>query len=267
MAEPLIAAHGLTKSYRGHGHRFVTALDGVNLHVLPNEGVAVVGESGSGKSTLLRCLAALERPDAGTVHWEGAEVWSLSAEQRRQHRRAIQLIFQDAFASFNPRFTVAEIVREPLENFAHAPRRVLNEQVSALLRRVGLAPELAERYPHELSGGQQQRVALARALALRPRVLLCDEPLSNLDVSVQAHLLTLLRELRRQEHLSLLFVTHNLALVPYLCDRVLVMFRGKIVEELSKNKLSAAQHPYTRNLIASVPDIDYLRHHDRGTSP
>jgi|DewCreStandDraft_5_1066085.scaffolds.fasta_scaffold00112_139 ABC-type dipeptide/oligopeptide/nickel transport system ATPase subunit len=256
MTEPLIAARGLTKRYRGHGRRIVTALNGVDIHLLPGESVAIVGESGSGKSTLLRCLAALERPDQGCVHWEGAEVWSLTPEQRRQRRRVIQVVFQDALASFNPRFTVAEIVREPLENYEGAPRRVLDEQVITLLQRVGLAPELARRYPHELSGGQQQRVALARALALRPRLLLCDEPLSNLDVTIQAYLLALLRSLRWQERLSLLFVTHNLALVPAICDRVLVMLRGQIVEELPANRLTEAQHPYTRALLAAVPDID-----------
>jgi ABC-type dipeptide/oligopeptide/nickel transport system ATPase subunit len=254
--DALITAERLVRRYRGHGGRHVTALDGVSLTVAPGESVAVVGESGSGKSTLVRCLAALERPDAGRVLWDGTDVWTLHADALRQRRRQVQLIFQDARASFNPRFTVAKIVAEPLANFERMRRATLQEQVAALLRRVELDPAVAVRYPHELSGGQLQRVAIARALALRPRLLLCDEPLSSLDVSIQAQMLSLLRDLRANQNLSLLFVTHNLALVPAICDRVLVMWAGQIVEELKAERLMQAQHPYTRALLAAVPDIE-----------
>jgi len=258
---PLIAAEGLVRVYGGRGARRIRALNDVTLAILPGESVAVVGESGSGKSTLVRCLVALERVDVGRVLWEGANVRSLSAAELRRRRQHVQVIFQDSLAAFNPRFTVAQVMREPLDNYVVQPsvsngRDTASNDVYALLERVGLEPSLARRYPHELSGGQQQRVAIARALALRPKLLLCDEPLSSLDVSVQAQILTLLQDLRRQEGVSLLFVTHNLALVPYVSDRALVMQDGRIVEDLPSRRLEAAVNPYTRALLATVPDID-----------
>lgn len=256
--ESLIAAVGLVRRYRGPEGRQISALDGVTLEILPGESVAVVGESGSGKSTLVRCLAALERPDRGSVRWDGADVWALPPEALRQRRRHIQVIFQDSLASFNPRFTVAGIVGEPLKNFVQGRAGEPGSQVRALLRRVGLGEEFLDRFPHQLSGGQQQRVAIARALALRPRLLLCDEPLSGLDVSIQAEIRSLLRALRQEEGLSLLFVTHNLALVPSVADRVLVMHRGRVVEALSTSSLEQALDPYTRALLDAVPDVEAL---------
>lgn len=252
---PLVAGEGLVRLYTARGGRRVQALRGVSLAVYPGESVAVVGESGSGKSTLVRLLAALERPDGGRVLWDGADVARLSTTAVRQERRHVQVIFQDSLAAFNPRFRIGQIVGEPLANFPAAGRDE-DAAVLALLDRAGLAPELVSRFPHELSGGQQQRVAIARALAPQPRLLLCDEPLSGLDVSVQAQMLQLLQQLRQENGLSLLFVTHNLALVPYVSDRVLVMQAGRVVEELPAQALDTASHPYARALLAAVPDLE-----------
>ncbi len=255
---PIVSARDLVRQYRGRQGRLTTALDGVSLDVQVGESVAVVGESGSGKSTLVRCLAGLERPDSGRVCWDGADLASLSSGAARRQRVRLQVIFQDALDSFDPRFTVEAIIREPLDNFPDQTRLWDGPRgaVAELLRRVRLDPALALRYPHQLSGGQQQRVAIARALALQPALLLCDEPLSGLDVMVQGQILALLRDLRRQERLALLFVTHNLAVVPEVAGRVLVVHHGRLVEELAADNLDGASHPYTRALLDAVPDLE-----------
>lgn len=219
----------------------------------------MVGESGCGKSTLGRLLLCLEAPTAGEVRWRGRVVTGLRESALREFRRRVQIVFQDPTASLNPRQTVGAAIAEPLANFGF-PRQERAERVAALLPLVGLTLADAARYPHELSGGQRQRVALARALALEPELIVLDEALANLDVSIRAQILNLLRELKKRLNLSYLFISHDLAAVGYLADRVAVMYLGKIVEVLPAAAIVArAHHPYTRALLASLPVPDPRR--------
>ncbi len=225
----------------------VTAVDGVNLSVAEGSVMGIVGESGCGKSTLARLILGLLPPDSGSVRVAGQR---LDALDRRARARLIQPIFQDPYASLNPRQRIRDIVALPLQ--AQGERDV-DDKVLAMLGRVGLAPDMANRYPHQLSGGQRQRVAIARALILRPRIVVCDEPTSALDVSVQAQILNLLAELRRDFGLTLVFISHNLAVVEHVATDVAVMYLGRIVEHASVDEIFAAPlHPYTKALLASV---------------
>ena len=225
----------------------VTAVDGVNLHVAEGSVMGIVGESGCGKSTLARLILGLLPPDAGEVRVAGQR---LDTMDRRARARLIQPIFQDPYASLNPRQRIRDIVALPLR--AQGERDV-DERVLAILGRVGLAPDMAGRYPHELSGGQRQRVAIARALIGRPRIIVCDEPTSALDVSVQAQILNLLAELRRDFGLTLIFISHNLAVVEHIATDVAVMYLGRIVERATVDEVFATPlHPYTKALLASV---------------
>jgi oligopeptide/dipeptide ABC transporter ATP-binding protein len=239
-------------------HEPVRALAGVSLALRCGESLALVGESGCGKSTLARALLALLSPSAGRILWQGSAVGSLPPATLRSRRAQLQLIFQDGLASLDPRQRGFEIVAEGLRE--HAPTLSAaerEERVLTALAQVGLEPELAQRYPHQLSGGQCQRLGIARAMVLKPAVLVCDEPLSALDVSTQAQLLELLRSLKRHHGLSLIFITHNLASVRALCERVLVLFRGHTVELAPVAELFAApRHPYTRELLQAVPVLD-----------
>jgi oligopeptide/dipeptide ABC transporter ATP-binding protein len=238
--------------------RTLRAVDGVGFELRAGEALAVVGESGSGKSTLARAALRLLPPSAGRVLWLGQPVQGLPQAQLRARRGQLQIIFQDPLASLDPRLRVTEIVSEGLK--VHAPALDAAARAAAaraMLTRVGLGAEFAQRYPHELSGGQCQRVGIARAMILKPRVLVCDEPLSALDVSSQEQILTLLLELRRAEGLALLFISHNLATVRRLCDRALVMYRGHMLELAPVATLfSAARHPYSRALLAAIPSLD-----------
>jgi len=233
---------------------WVHAVRGVGFDLAPGETLGLVGESGSGKTTLGRCVLRLLEPDEGQVLFDGRSVLELGDGPLRQLRREMQLVFQDPYASLNPRMTVGEALAEPLTVHGITPRGGAGERVGALLAQVGLAGEHAQHYPHDLSGGQRQRVAIARALALEPRLVVCDEPVSALDVSVQARILDLLAQLREERGLAYLFITHDLAVVRHVSDRVAVMLQGTILESGGVDELFAQPgHPYTRELMAAVP--------------
>jgi oligopeptide/dipeptide ABC transporter ATP-binding protein len=232
----------------------VHAVDGVSLSVAEGEVLAIVGESGCGKSTLGRVMLRLIEPDSGSVRFAGEDLASLSPSALRARRRDMQIIFQDPFGSLDPRMTVAQAIAEPLRLHRLVPRAEEASRVADLLRRVGLRPESAGRWPHEFSGGQRQRIAIARALASNPRLIIGDEPVSALDVSVQAQVINLLRDLIRDLRLTFVLVSHDLGVVRHVADRVAVMYLGRIVEEgPAEEVLGAPRHPYTRALVAAMP--------------
>jgi oligopeptide transport system ATP-binding protein len=257
---PVLEVEGLVKHFpvRGFGAKGVVhAVDDVSFSVGHGELVGLVGESGSGKSTVANCIMRLVTPTDGTIRLKGTDITHLSRRALRPLRRDMHMVFQDPYSSLDPRMTCGQIVGEPLDVQGLARRRDLDALVIKLFDQVGLRDELRFRYPHELSGGQRQRVGLARALALSPALLVADEPVSALDVSVQASILNLLRDLQQELGFSCLFITHDLATVEYLCDRVAVMYLGKIVELAPTAKLFAEpKHPYTQSLLsaAAVPD-------------
>jgi len=248
----------IRRGFFGKPAAWVQAVDGVSIEVRAGETLALVGESGSGKTTTGRCILRLLEPTSGSVRFDGVDLLALPPRAMRRMRRNIQVVFQDPYASLNPRLRVGTIVREPLEiHKVGANRRERDEMVAALLRRVGLDPAMMRRYPHEFSGGQRQRIGVARALALRPRLIVADEPVSALDVSVQAQVINLLIDLQEEYGLAYLFIAHDLAVVERIADRVAVMYLGRIVEvgsreEILKNPL----HPYTRALLQAVPIPD-----------
>ena len=232
----------------------VRAVDGVSLQVMRGETLAVVGESGCGKSTLARLVLRLIEPTSGSVKFDGVELTELVREPLRHFRRRAQMIFQDPFASLNPRLSIRRILAEPMDLHLHLPPQEREAQIQALLKVVGLAPYHADRFPHEFSGGQRQRIGIARALATKPDLIVCDEPVSALDVSIQAHVINLLDDLKRDFGLSYIFIAHDLAVVRHIADRIAVMYLGNIVEIGDKRTLMATpQHPYTRALLAAVP--------------
>jgi oligopeptide transport system ATP-binding protein len=232
----------------------VKAVDGVNLQVRRGEVLGLVGESGCGKSTLARTILQLVPPTAGAVIFEGRDLTSLSASELRAERANLQMIFQDPYASLNPRMTVFDSLAEPLLAHGKATRKQAAVEVADLMRKVGLAPRYMRKYPHEFSGGQRQRIAIARALALRPQLVIADEPVSALDVSIQAQILNLLADLTREMNLSMLFIAHDLSVVKHISDRIAVMYLGRVVE-LGKaiDVIERPQHPYTRALVSAIP--------------
>ncbi|MGG5821815.1 ABC transporter ATP-binding protein [Falsiroseomonas sp. HW251] len=238
----------------GRSRGAVRAVDGVSLSVNEGQVLAIVGESGCGKSTLGRLMLRLIEADRGAVRFMGEDLRTLSASALRRRRRDMQLIFQDPFASLDPRMTVEEAVAEPLRLHGIVPRAQERDRVAELLSRVGLRPELARRWPHEFSGGQRQRIAIARALASRPRLIVGDEPVSALDVSVQAQVINLLQDLIREFRLTFVLISHDLGVVRHIADRVAVMYLGRIVEDgPTAQVFRAPRHPYTRALLAAVP--------------
>ncbi|NKI33848.1 ATP-binding cassette domain-containing protein [Wenzhouxiangella sp. XN79A] len=236
----------------------VRAVDGVSFELGAAETLGIVGESGCGKSTLARAILGLVKPDAGRVVWLGDNLIGLDEDAMRKKRRELQLIFQDPLGSLDPRMTVGQIVGEPLRNFFPSMSGIqVRERVAGMLKMVGIAPELINRYPHEFSGGQCQRIGIARALVVNPRLVVCDEPVSALDVSIQAQIVNLLKELQKKLQLSLIFIAHDLSVVQHVSDRVLVMYLGKVMEIASRDQLYAdPRHPYTRALIEAVPIPD-----------
>jgi oligopeptide/dipeptide ABC transporter ATP-binding protein len=234
----------------GHVH----AVDGVSFGVRRGEAFGLVGESGCGKTTLAQTVVRLYQPDSGQILFDGKDIASLNRSALQPIRRRIQMIFQDPYASLNPRMTVGAIVAEPLEIYGIGTAEQRQERVRDLLRTVGLHAYMINRYPHEFSGGQRQRIGIARALALQPEMIICDEPVSALDVSIQAQVINLLGDLQRQFGLTYLFIAHNLAVVAYVCDRIGVMYLGKLVELGSTEQVvSRPRHPYTQALLSAVP--------------
>jgi oligopeptide/dipeptide ABC transporter ATP-binding protein len=266
-AKPVLEVEGLVKHFTlgrgvGTGSRVVHAVDGVSFAIAPGEVLGLVGESGSGKTTVGYCINRLYEPTAGTIKLDGADITHLSRRELRPHRRRMHIVFQDPYSSLNPRMTCGQIVGEPIRLHRLARRSELDGRVVQLFDAVGLRPELRFRYPHELSGGQRQRVGLARSLSVSPTLLIADEPVSALDVSVQAAVLNLLRDLQRELGFSCLFISHDLGTVEFLCDRVAVMYLGKIVELATREELFARpQHPYTQALLSAavVPDPEVQR--------
>ncbi len=251
--ENLVKHFPIRKGFFSRASGAVRAVDGVSFDVAVGETLALVGESGCGKSTTGRLILRLIDPTAGKVFFEGEDLFALPEAEMRRHRRAMQIVFQDPFASLNPRMTVAQTLEEPLALHGLAEGRRA-ERVGEILRLVGLSPEHGRRYPHEFSGGQRQRIGIARALAVEPRLVVCDEPVSALDVSIQAQVVNLLRDLQKRFGLSYVFIAHDLAVVKFIATRIAVMYLGRIVEYADKRALFAEpRHPYTQALLSSIP--------------
>ena len=266
MSAPLLDVRNLSTVFpikRGMFSRTVGALravDNVSLQIAPGEALGLVGESGCGKSTLARTLLLLEKAESGTVHFGGASLLEASPVQLRQIRRRIQVVFQDPFASLNPGMTVADLVTEGLVAHGLLARRNRQQVAAELLHEVGLGPDACNRFPHAFSGGQRQRISIARALSLQPSLLICDEAVSALDVSVQAQIINLLMHLRQTYKLAFLFISHDLSIVAHFCDRIAVMYLGKIVEQgPARDLIREPRHPYTMALLQAIPKVGGAR--------
>ncbi|MBV8208117.1 MAG: ABC transporter ATP-binding protein [Acidobacteria bacterium] len=257
---PLIEVSNVVKEYRRNGigqqGSTVRAVDGVSLNIAAGETLGLVGESGSGKSTLGRLILRLLEPDGGSVRFDGRDVLTASAKEMRRLRRDMQIVFQDPYGSLDPRFTVEQIIAEPMVIHRIGTRQERRATVRELISAVGMDESALGRFPHEFSGGQRQRIGIARALALRPRFVVADEPVSALDVSVGAQIVNLLAQLRRDYGLTYLFISHSMPVVRYLATRIAVMYRGKILEIGDTEELTThPQNPYTRKLLAATPEI------------
>ena len=274
MSQPngiLMEVHGLRKYFpvesgllRWRDPKVVKAVDGVSLTILESQTYALVGESGCGKTTTCRMVLRLEPPTSGTVLWQGRDVWSLKNEELRAFRKGVQAVFQDPWSSMNPRMRAGSIVAEPLTMLGRLTGDEVKGRASALLERVGLPADSSERFPHEFSGGQRQRLAIARALALNPKLIVLDEPVSSLDVSIRAEIMNLLKDLQEETGMSYLLIAHHLATVRYLSHRVAVMYLGRIVEESESDELfDQPLHPYTKALLAAATPT---RPHERKTT-
>lgn len=253
----ILQAKNLCKYFKVGSGQVLKAVDGINLSLNQGETLGLVGESGCGKSTLGRVMVRLYKPTAGEVLFDGVNVHRCRGEESKSLHRKIQMIFQDPYASLNPRMTVREIIGEPLEVHGLARGAKAKSRVEELLMLVGLDRRFADRFPHEFSGGQRQRVGIARALAVEPSCIVCDEPISALDVSIQAQIINLLRGLQERLKLTLLFISHDLSVVKYISHRVAVMYLGRLVELSSSEELySAPAHPYTKALFSAIPLVD-----------
>lgn len=260
------------KTFMGKPLKTVHAVDQVNLSIYEGETIGVVGESGCGKSTLGRSILRLINPTAGQVLYRGDDITKYDKEQMRQMRRKMQLIFQDPYASLNPRMTVLELIKAPLDAFGTGTNEERIQKVKEIMELVGMPENMMNRYPHEFSGGQRQRIVIARALVLDPEFVVCDEPVSALDVSVRAQVLNLIQDLQKTKKLTYLFISHDLSVVRYICDRIMVMYLGNVMEIADKKALyEDAKHPYTQALLSAIPipdmDIEYNKIHLEGDVP
>jgi oligopeptide/dipeptide ABC transporter ATP-binding protein len=265
MEKSLVEVHDLVKHFPvKNSDEVLRAVDGVSFEIRRGETLGLVGESGCGKSTVGRCMLRLHEPTSGEVLFEGENIVGLASGRMQALRREMQIIFQDPYASLNPRLSVRSIVAEPLKIHKIGNKAEQNARVADLLEKVGLDPKYADRYPHEFSGGQRQRIGIARALALNPKLIICDEPVSALDVSVQAQVVNLLQELQEELCLTYLFISHGLAVVEHISDRVAVMYLGKIVEICDAAELYALPlHPYTKALLSAIPIPDPTKKRER----
>jgi oligopeptide transport system ATP-binding protein len=258
---PVLEVHNLKKLFPlksgafGKISGYVRAVDGVEMELFPNETLGLVGESGCGKTTLSKLILMLEKPDEGRIIFDGTDVGTARGESLRRIRRGMQVVFQDPFGSLNPRKKIGSIVEEPMIVHSTGSGREIRERAAHLLEMVGLNTDMLARYPHEFSGGQRQRICIARALAISPKLLICDEPVSALDVSIQAQVINLLNDIQKQLKLSYLFISHDLSVVGYISHRIAVMYRGRIVELAGSEELFEKPfHPYTQCLMAAAPD-------------
>jgi oligopeptide/dipeptide ABC transporter ATP-binding protein len=263
MSGTLVEISQLSKQYTLSGgffsaqKRIIHAVNHIDLQIFKGETLGVVGESGCGKSTLARLMTRLEKPTGGSINFKGENIFSYSGEALKSYRRGVQIIFQDTYSSLNPRKTAFSMIQEPLTIHRLGIRSEREERALDIMERVGLKKEQAHRYPHEFSGGQRQRIGIARALVLNPELIIADEPVSSLDVSIQAQILNLIKDLKRDFNLTYLFISHDLNVIRYISDRVAVMYLGKIVELSSnENIYNRPLHPYTRMLLDAVPSCD-----------
>lgn len=263
MSGTLVEIQGLNKQYVLSGgffnpqKRIIHAVNDMDLQIFQGETLGVVGESGCGKSTLARLITRLEKPSSGSINFKGENIFSFDKEALKSYRRSVQIIFQDSYSSLNPRKSALSMIKEPLTIHRLGGKKERNEKALDVMAKVGLKKEHADRYPHEFSGGQRQRIGIARALVLSPELVIADEPVSSLDVSIQAQILNLLRDLKKDYKLTYLFISHDLNVIRYISDRVAVMYLGKIVELALNNDIYRRPlHPYTRMLLSAVPVCD-----------
>ncbi len=276
MTEAILSVRGLRVHFpirvsgvlRGR-YRDIKAVDGVDFDLQPGETLGIVGESGCGKSTLGRAVLQLLRPTAGTIMWMNRDITGLRPEEMREFRQAMQIVFQDPLASLDPRMTVGESIAEPLKAFnRRMAKGEVTERVREMMRRVDLLPQMINRYPHEFSGGQCQRIGIARAMILNPRFIVCDEPVSALDVSIQAQIINLLMRLQAEYQLSLLFISHDLSVVRHISHRIMVLYMGRVMEIADRDTIyGAPSHHYTRALISAVPLPDPDRERGKKRTP